>query len=599
MTPDLEIRVITESETRLAYVLRYAKGKGKRFDRRIEGPTLHVPPRQYQFRVLKRLELLGDQLGTHDQRLSLEEVEKELAAIGHDLYKELFSRELRVEYSQFRKQVRSLLIVSDEPWIPWEIVKPYATEGDDRFDDDFLCVEFELTRWLAKGGPLLLEIAASRIAAVEAVAPESSRRLRHTSEEVEFLRKVAERHEGVAFQALRDSTHQEIMELLEKGGNGVLLFVGHGEFDADDPEESRFLLDDGRALRPRDLHGPIETTLQHDRPLVFFNSCQVAQQDFSLTRIGGWAARWVRECGCGAFVGPQWSVDDALASLFSQSFFAALDGGATFGQAAGIARLRVREAAPAQPSWLAYTIYAHPNGRLHLGRGLQPSSGDSLPNPLAEVPFPEEYVPSRRRRRPRRRRSLSWRLTLVGAVLILFAAVLYWRSGDIMKTAQSTQNSPRDPVEATRSGEDSIVSPPTIDIHSLQEPPYRLESVRLHLKSSKEIEFSLWRNWIETSAQQVLSKAGLELTQSKNAAWLVILEVSNRDPRQGATGLTCRILASFEIFHKGSSKDKVESDSFTGFGFTDEAACKAAIHKLAVRASSSVVSAYNDETSEE
>jgi hypothetical protein len=103
MTPDLEIRVVTEAKTRLAYVLRYAEGKRKKFDRRIEGPTLRASPRQYQLKVLKRLELLGARLGTHDQRLSLGEVEQELAALGHDLCKELFPPKRRAEYSQFRK----------------------------------------------------------------------------------------------------------------------------------------------------------------------------------------------------------------------------------------------------------------------------------------------------------------------------------------------------------------------------------------------------------------------------------------------------------------------------------------------------------------
>jgi len=38
----------------------------------------------------------------------------------------------------------------------------------------------------------------------------------------------------------------------------------------------------------------------------------------------------------------------------------------TFAQAARAARQSVRAAVPNNPIWLAYSIYAHPNARLHL-----------------------------------------------------------------------------------------------------------------------------------------------------------------------------------------------------------------------------------------
>lgn len=585
MTPDLEIRVTTEGGNRLAYVLRFAEGKGKKFDRRIEGPKLQSRPREYQLRVLKRLELLGKQLGPHNQKLGQAEVEQELAALGHDLYKELFPRELRAEYSQLRQQqemIRSLLIVSDEPWIPWEIVKPYGTEGD-RFDDDFLCCRFEMTRWLAKGGTLLPEIAAARIAAVEAAAPESSRRLRHAGEEIRFLEEIAGRREGVEFLAMRSATHPEIKELLEKGGNGVLLFVGHGEFDADDPDESRFLLDDGRALRPRDLHGPIEATLQQDRPLVFFNSCQVAQQGFSLTRIGGWAARWVRECGCGAFVGPQWSVDDALASLFSRTFFAALDGGATFGQAARAARQRVKEAEPGNPSWLAYTIYAHPNGRLRLGKRLQADSADL---PSQSQPLDTGKLVVSRRRSPRR--LLLARVTIVGlALLTLLAFGLYWRFGGDTQT-----------VTGTSPQQDPPDSPPAPKEAVLQVPPYSQDAVHFHVVPAT-VDSALWRDWMEETADVELTAAGLRRTRSPNAAWLAVIELSKPTLNQGVTGRLCNVRASFEIYHERRRKGVVETIAERASQFTDDAACEAAIRKVAERVSKRVVTAYMDLTSED
>ena len=72
-------------------------------------------------------------------------------------------------------------------------------------------------------------------------------------------------------------------------------------------------------------------------------------------------------CGCGAFVGPLWAISDELACAFARTFYERLAHGNTFGQAAKAARRRVREAMPFRPTWLAFTVYAHPNGRLVLG----------------------------------------------------------------------------------------------------------------------------------------------------------------------------------------------------------------------------------------
>jgi hypothetical protein len=79
-----------------------------------------------------------------------------LRAIGEQLYRELFPLELRRAYRDLCSlPVRSLQITSDEPWIPWELVRPYDDDDPDRIvDDDFLCARFELTRWLAgRSGP--------------------------------------------------------------------------------------------------------------------------------------------------------------------------------------------------------------------------------------------------------------------------------------------------------------------------------------------------------------------------------------------------------------------------------------------------------------
>lgn len=86
-----------------------------------------------------------------------------------------------------------------------------------------------------------------------------------------------------------------------------------------------------------------------------------------MTGLGGWAAAWVDRARCGAFVGPLWSVNDWLAFEFARAFYDALREGQTIGQATQGARIHVRDIAPDNPTWLAYSVYAHPNARVVFG----------------------------------------------------------------------------------------------------------------------------------------------------------------------------------------------------------------------------------------
>ncbi len=364
---DLEIRISTEDTpgaTRLRYVLHSPSGKVDYTHSELEGKTeIRARPREYQERMLACLEKLGRGLASDGSELVRDEVARELEGIGRELYKELFPRALKVEYEQFRTRVSTLLIVSDEPWIPWELIKPHG-KG---FDDDFLSCRFELTRWLAGDTTPAKELAAANLLCFEAGRPPGVKPLSHAAKESRLVHELATGRDDIESLIVPDASRDAVVGKLQIGGAGILHFVGHGKFEAGEPNVSRFLLTDGTSFRPRDLSYDVESRIRQDRPLVFFNSCQVAQQGYTLSRLGGWVQRWILDCGCGAFLGPQWSVSDESALLFARSFYKALKEGETIGLAALRARLAVREKNPGDAAWLAYTVYAHPNATLRLG----------------------------------------------------------------------------------------------------------------------------------------------------------------------------------------------------------------------------------------
>lgn len=377
MTADLEVRVTTEGkthDTRLRFELHSPDGKVAYSRHRIDGTTdLQADPKLYRSRLLRAIESLDRGERSDATPLPPGGVGQELASLGESLYDELFPAALQDAYWRFRDRVESLHILSDEPWIPWELVKPYRGEEA----DDFLCCQFELTRWLVGEAVPAADLGASelgvaRVAVIEAGGADESKPLPHAEEESRLLEGLAQRHSGVESLRVSEPGYEDVERTLRLGGHGIVHFVGHGWFDEEELDLSGFLLADGRTFLPRDLRPAIQVRIRQDRPLVFFGSCEAARQGFALTRLGGWVSKWILHCGCGAFVGPHWSVRDASSLGFAQTFYQRLEQGETVASAARSARLQVREEFPDATTWAAYAVYAHPGARLRLGLGPSP-----------------------------------------------------------------------------------------------------------------------------------------------------------------------------------------------------------------------------------
>ncbi|MES1243461.1 MAG: CHAT domain-containing protein [Acidobacteriota bacterium] len=373
--PDLEILVRLSRElgrTRLTYTLNSPGGAAPFTHREIAGPIFQGSPEDLHRRMVQQIEELGRGLDMDGALVLRSEVRHKLEGLGRSLWQQLFNDEMQQAYRRFRESVQTLLIVSDEPWIPWEMVKPYDDRGD-LLDDGFFAERFELTRWLS----------GDRSAAAEIVVPAVACVLQGQGlSQADAERKLVVDRFGAG---LRDASPpspsvEDLIDLLARGGIGLFHFIGHGSFDARLPNEAGFLLEDGSVFRASDLHGPAQTQIGKDRPMVFLNACSSGRQAWSWTGLGGWADRWVR-CGCGAFIGPQWKVKDSAAAAFARGLYESLSRGETLGKAAQTARQEARKTLPDHPSWLAYAVYGHPNARILLGEATEAES----PQPDQEV----------------------------------------------------------------------------------------------------------------------------------------------------------------------------------------------------------------------
>lgn len=375
--PDLVLRICTR-DNRLTYTLQYADTE----ERIIEVGTLRADPEQYRYHIIREIENLAqgrdvDGLPLTDapgQAITPEAFFRRLERIGQRLHRELFNEEMRREYRErIRGKVKTLEIVSDEPWIPWELIKPY----DDGVDDDFLCLQYHFSRWVSGGTAPAAEI---KVDSLVCIAPTDAN-LPAAQQERGFVRSLAAQY-GPTDRSPEEA-RRDLVEALLEGNDKAMLwhFACHGNYDDRAPDNSPLILEGGWRLRPNDLVGRAQTRLSTDRPLVFLNACRVGQGGLSLTGLGGWAKVLVQDCRVGALIAPLWSVNDEAARYFAEAFYQALqEPGMTLAAATRRAREKTRENYPTDPTYLAYSLYAHPNARVvwkgsrREERGLIPSS---------------------------------------------------------------------------------------------------------------------------------------------------------------------------------------------------------------------------------
>ncbi len=91
------------------------------------------------------------------------------------------------------------------------------------------------------------------------------------------------------------------------------------------------------------------------------NACHSSRESQGVIHLMGWASHFIN-FGCSAFIGANWEIDDELAALFAIEFYEALRRDEmTIAQAVHHARSVVKERNPNNSTWLAYSLYAHPN----------------------------------------------------------------------------------------------------------------------------------------------------------------------------------------------------------------------------------------------
>ena len=219
------------------------------------------------------------------------DVDRKLRAFGRNLWRDLIPDDLKAIYAAERLAWRdqSLLIVSDEPYFPWELIWPYDA-GDAWRDEEPWCATLRLTRWLRRdeqGNGHEAPSVRLSLHGLACLAPASSR-LPKAQEERAFLQQLAA-DRGLDDLSPATPTSAAVLDLLERGGYSWLHAATHGKSDADVPDAGTAIqLQGPDSLTPEDLVGPeIEGYIRRARPAFFFNVCHGGRQGWALTRLSG------------------------------------------------------------------------------------------------------------------------------------------------------------------------------------------------------------------------------------------------------------------------------------------------------------------------
>jgi hypothetical protein len=286
----------------------------------------------------------------------LENVGQDIADImPHEFFDAL------VEVHRILGKTPTLLLYTDEPYVPWELA--WMPAPLDKSQPAFLAAQTIVGRWLFDEGvvfppPVDLNVQRISAAAADYSLESGIRALEHALDEQKHL---VSKHNAVAVEAIRDALEQ----LVEPPVDGHLIhFAVHGVSNPQANEEA-LLLADGSRLVARALSGSYECGSAPPFAFVFLNACQVGTAGSAFGQAAGFPGDLVRG-GAVGFVAPLWEVDDQTARDIAETFYAeTLLNGRPVGETLRAQRLKYNR--KGHTTSMAYIYYGHPNLRLYRG----------------------------------------------------------------------------------------------------------------------------------------------------------------------------------------------------------------------------------------
>jgi len=263
--------------------------------------------------------------------------------------------------ARVRHRPPTVLIISDEPHVPWELARMPTVLRDDA--PPLLAAQVVVGRWMHSrdGRPPLPPRSDVEVRSMATVSGDYSATrdwppLPHAREEADTLRTRygAEPVEGTLANIERLLDRAVVPEALH--------FAMHGLHDPDGVQDGLVTVD-ADSITPEMIRG---YTLPN-APFVLLNACPVGSGQSALGAAAGIAPAFLR-AGASAVIAPLWSVSDRIAKELTLWFYEQIRTGIPPGEALRAMRTRFRpesEGRPLSATCLAFRLYGHPKLVVH------------------------------------------------------------------------------------------------------------------------------------------------------------------------------------------------------------------------------------------
>ena len=270
-----------------------------------------------------------------------------------DVFKRAFWALVRTQGKNFR----TIQIYSDNPDIPWELMRPVREDGTGR--QNFLGIDYSVARWHMTDGLMRERPPYSEtISKMFVIAPHytGSRTLDAEATETQGLARLS------GYSAVTGNMNA-LRTLFHNPPQGIVHFAGHGELSAT-RGDYEILLEDGE-LDTSTWRGMAQAD-PSAHTFFFFNACDVGQAKHSGNFVDGWGPA-VLEKGASGYIGALFPVNDQIAARFSVFFYQLLQqemqvGPADVSEALQHTRREIYQST-GDPTALAYVLYGDTNLR--------------------------------------------------------------------------------------------------------------------------------------------------------------------------------------------------------------------------------------------
>jgi CHAT domain len=257
------------------------------------------------------------------------------------------------------KRLDTILIVSEEPYIPWELMVPKRRKNGKVQQRNPLGVDFRIGRWTPINGispgqrvPLLDSVV---------VAPDyddKSKVLKFAAQEKKLVLGL---YTG---NAVKPVNGVQLQKNLQLPGRSLVHFVCHGKDDGGSAQI--VFLSDDEELSSDTVGGMkgVPEMFEQKAPFVFLNACEVGRATPALVGLGGFSKAFI-EIGASAVIAPLWSVKDEIAYLIAKEFYESLRDKPETPFAEIMRRIRTKayQENGAEDTYAAYCFYGDPDAR--------------------------------------------------------------------------------------------------------------------------------------------------------------------------------------------------------------------------------------------